>query len=121
MTPMSGSKPKSSRHRATVTCPKLKDNDRDPRLRINVGSLVKTLCKDRRQGPSFLYGSRPPLNGTVWKAREKEKFETNVYDRAQSGKEKEVDASMSVDMSEKATELRMEAEAGLKHGDPRPK
>lgn len=101
--------------------PKLKDNDRDPRLRINIGSLVERLCKDRAQGPSFLYGSRPPPNDTVWKAWEKNKFETNIYDRAHGGKEKEVDNSMSVDMTEKATELRIEAEMGLKLGDPKPK
>ncbi|KAK4207109.1 hypothetical protein QBC37DRAFT_102453 [Rhypophila decipiens] len=93
--------------------PKLEDTERDPRLRIDIGKLVESLRKNRIQGPSFLYGSRPPPNDSVWEAFQKNKFETNIYDRAiQSGKEKEVDNSMSADMSEKATELRVRAEIG---------
>ncbi|KAG7289887.1 hypothetical protein NEMBOFW57_006264 [Staphylotrichum longicolle] len=100
--------------------PKLQDSDRDPRLRIDIGRLVERLRGNRTQGPSFLYGSRPPPNDSVWKAFEKNKFETNIYDRAFGGKEKEVDNSMSVDMAAKATELRIEAEFMAKHfGDPK--
>ena len=90
--------------------PKLQDSDRDPRLRIDIGKLVERLRRNRTQGPSFLYGSRPPPNDSVWKAFEKNKFETNIYDRAHGGKEKEVDNSMSVDMATKATDLRIRAE-----------
>ncbi|KPM42970.1 hypothetical protein AK830_g3589 [Neonectria ditissima] len=95
--------------------PKLTDTDRDPRLRIDVGRLVETLCKSRIQGASFLYGSRPPPNDSVWKAFEKFQFQTKIYDRAW-GKEKEVDNSMATDLSSKATELRV----GAKY-DPRVK
>jgi hypothetical protein len=95
--------------------PKLQDSDRDPRLRIDIGKLVERLLCNRTQGPSFLYGSRPPPNDSVWKAFEKKNFETNIYDRAYGGKEKEVDNSMSVDMAAKATELRIEAEFMAKH------
>ncbi|KAM7195051.1 hypothetical protein V8F33_006920 [Rhypophila sp. PSN 637] len=92
--------------------PKLEDTERDPRLRIDIGKLVESLRKNRIQGPSFLYGFRPPPNDSVWEAFQN-KFETNIYDRAiQSGKEKEVDNSMSADMTEKATELRVGAEKG---------
>lgn len=90
--------------------PKLQDSDRDPRLRIDIGKLVERLRRNRTQGPSFLYGSRPPPNDSVWRAFEKNKFETNIYDRAYGGKEKEVDNSMSVDMTWKATELQIRAE-----------
>ena len=92
--------------------PKLQDADHDPRLRIDIGWLVERLRKNRIQGPSFLYGSRPPPNDSVWEAWKKYKFETNIYDRDNKGKEKEVDNSMSTDMSEKATELRVMAELG---------
>ncbi|KAK4450310.1 hypothetical protein QBC34DRAFT_493973 [Podospora aff. communis PSN243] len=89
--------------------PKLQDSDRDPRLRIDIGKLVKRLREDRIQGPSFLYGSRPPPNDSVWQAFRSNKFETNIYDRAQNGKEKEVDNFMSTGMTKMATELWSEA------------
>ncbi|KAK3291974.1 uncharacterized protein B0H64DRAFT_408550 [Chaetomium fimeti] len=89
--------------------PKLQDSDRDPRLRIDIGKLVGRLLRNRTQGGSFLYGSRPPPNDSVWKAFEKKKFETSIYDRAYNGKEKGVDNAMSVEMTDKATELRVEA------------
>jgi hypothetical protein len=84
--------------------PKLTDSDSDPRLRIDIGKLVGVLRKDRSQGPSFLYGSRPPPNDSVWKEFKKFKFKTKIYDRAH-GKEKEVDNSMATDLSSEATEL----------------
>ncbi|TPX07077.1 uncharacterized protein E0L32_010972 [Thyridium curvatum] len=90
--------------------PKLTDSDRDPRLRIDVGKLIDTLRKDRVQGRSFLYGSRPPPNDSVWKAYEKFRFQTKIYDRSQGGKEKEVDNSMATDLSSEATELSIRAE-----------
>ncbi|KAJ9612440.1 hypothetical protein H2200_004037 [Cladophialophora chaetospira] len=92
--------------------PKLTDSDRDPRLRIDVGKLIDVPRNGRSQGPSFLYGSRPPPNDTVWKAFEKFRFNTKIYDRAR-GKEKEVDNSMATDLSSKATELKIRAEYDL--------
>ncbi|ETI20973.1 hypothetical protein G647_07316 [Cladophialophora carrionii CBS 160.54] len=93
--------------------PKLTDSDIDPRLRVDIGKLIDELRKDRRQGPSFLYGSRPPPNDSVWNAFEKYKFETKIYDRAH-GKEKEVDNSMATDLSSRATELSIRAEYDLR-------
>ncbi|KAF7546085.1 hypothetical protein G7Z17_g8668 [Cylindrodendrum hubeiense] len=89
--------------------PKLTDGDRDPRFRINIGKLVDTLRKNRSQGPSFLYGSRPPPNDSVWNAFKGFKFQTKIYDRV-LGKEKQVDNSMATDMSAEATELKIRAE-----------
>ncbi|OCT44644.1 hypothetical protein CLCR_05915 [Cladophialophora carrionii] len=94
--------------------PKLTDSDIDPRLRIDIGKLIDELRKDRSQGPSFLYGSRPPPNDSVWNAFEKYKFKTKIYDRAH-GKEKEVDNSMATDLSSEATALRVWAEVSLRH------
>ncbi len=100
--------------------PKLQDSDRDPRLRIDIGKLVARLRRNRTQGPSFLYGSRPPPNDSVWKAFEKNKFKTNIYDRAYGGKEKEVDNSMSVGITREATRLSVKAELMAEHlGDPK--
>lgn len=95
--------------------PKLQDSDRDPRLRVDIGKLVKRLrCQHRTQGPSFLYGSRPPPNDSVWEAFKRNKFETNIYDCDHGGEEKEVDNSTSVGMTRSATELRVEAKYNLK-------
>ncbi|EXJ55428.1 hypothetical protein A1O7_08355 [Cladophialophora yegresii CBS 114405] len=93
--------------------PKLTDSDSDPRLRIDVGKLIDMLRKDRSQGASFLYGSRPPPNDSVWNAFEKYKFKTKIYDRAR-GKEKEVDNSMATDLSHAATDLSVRAEYDVK-------
>ncbi|KAH7318337.1 hypothetical protein B0I35DRAFT_240633 [Stachybotrys elegans] len=91
---------------------KLIDGDRDPRLRIDIGRLIDRLRGDRNQGASHLYGSRPPPNDLVWKAFERFRFETKIYDRA-NGKEKEVDNSMATDLSTQATRLATRAEFGL--------
>ncbi|KAK0653848.1 hypothetical protein QBC41DRAFT_61146 [Cercophora samala] len=89
--------------------PKLTGRDHDPRLRINIGKLVNTLCSGRTQRQSYIYGSRPPPNDMVWKQYEKFKFQTKIYDRSSQGKEKEVDNSMSADMTEEAVDLRASA------------
>ncbi|KAK1959773.1 hypothetical protein LY78DRAFT_725000 [Colletotrichum sublineola] len=89
--------------------PKLADGDRDPRLRIDIGKLVNTLCNGRNQCQSYIYGSRPPPNDLVWDQYKKCRFKTKIYDRGANGKEKEVDNSMAVDMSEEAVELRTSA------------
>ncbi|KAF4449970.1 hypothetical protein FALBO_16564 [Fusarium albosuccineum] len=89
--------------------PKLTDRDRDPRLRINVGKLVKTLRGGRSQGTSYVYGSRPPPNDAVWNIFEKCNFRTKIYDRTR-GKEKQVDSAMATDLSVESTRLSTQAE-----------
>lgn len=92
--------------------PKLNGTDRDPRARIDIGALLEKLRKNRIQGPSFLYGSRPPPNDTVWRAFENKMFKTCIFDRNKKNKEKQVDIQMSVDMTEKALELKLSAKNG---------
>ncbi|KAK4197715.1 hypothetical protein QBC40DRAFT_285078 [Triangularia verruculosa] len=89
--------------------PKLNDDDHDPRLRINIGKLAETLCNGRTQVDSYLYGSRPPPNDSVWDQYNKRGFKTKIYNRGSNGKEKEVDNSMAVDLTENAVELRADA------------
>lgn len=89
--------------------------DHDPRLRIDVGRLVRTLRGDRSQCQSFLYGSRPPPNDSVWNVFKRFKFQTKIYDRSDKGKEKEVDNSMATDLSSQATELAVMAKLGGEH------
>jgi hypothetical protein len=98
--------------------PKLEDSDVDPRLRIDIGNMIATLCKGREQGPSFLYGSRPPPNDSVWNAFENNfRFKTKIYNRNLHNKEKEVDNSMATDLVSQATELHVGAkyDAMIKH------
>lgn len=85
--------------------PKLTDSDSDSRLRIDVGNLIRMILKKRQQGKSFLYGSRPPPNDSVWKAFEKFRFVSKIATRTTSGKEKEVDTAMSTDMAFEAAIL----------------
>ncbi|KAB5511377.1 hypothetical protein GE09DRAFT_1272226 [Coniochaeta sp. 2T2.1] len=102
--------------------PKLQDSDRDPRLRIDIGKLVESLRrKHRTQGPSFLYDSRPPPNDSVWESFARNNTETNIYDRDHSGKENEVDNSISVGMTRNATELRVEAKYNPKAAEKKDK
>ncbi|CAK7199211.1 hypothetical protein SEUCBS139899_001884 [Sporothrix eucalyptigena] len=96
--------------------PKLVDGSHDPRLRIDVGRLVNVMLKQRVQGPSHFYGSRPSPNDAVWEAMEKYKFKTKIYDRSAAGpgrgrgREKEVDNSMGADMAQTSTRLEVLAD-----------
>ncbi|KJR89969.1 uncharacterized protein SPSK_06165 [Sporothrix schenckii 1099-18] len=109
--------------KANAHRPKLTDSDQDPRLRIDIGRLVTTLLKanggsdatgkpnrHRVQSKSFYYGSKPPPSDSVWEAMEKNHFETKIYDRAASGREKEVDGSMGADISGIASDLSARAD-----------
>ena len=89
--------------------PPIIDSEHDPRLRINIGKLLHGLGKGRKRVLSFLYGSRPPPNDTVWNAFGRHDFQVNIFDRSFGGKEKEVDNAMSADIAEMATELRVES------------
>ena len=84
--------------------PKLTDSDRDPRLRIDIGKLLNTLRRGRKQGDSSLYGSRPPPNDSVWAAFGGLGFNCKIYDRVR-GREKEVDNSMAADLVASAVYL----------------
>ncbi|KAH7019808.1 hypothetical protein EDB80DRAFT_759873 [Ilyonectria destructans] len=88
--------------------PKLRDGDSDPRLRIKIDKLVDTLRKDRFQAPSFLYGSGPPSDASVWDEYSKLNFQPKIYGRFH-GAEKEVDTSMATDLGYEAAKLTFEA------------
>ncbi|EPE03063.1 hypothetical protein F503_08677 [Ophiostoma piceae UAMH 11346] len=97
------------RVRGNTHMPAIIDSDRDPRLRINIGKLLHELGQGRERVWSFLYGSRPPPNDSVWEAFKRKKFQVKIFDRSFGGKEKEVDNAMSADIAEMATELRVES------------
>lgn len=94
---------------------RLKDTGSDPRLRIDLGKLIDTISKGRRQGDSYLFGSRPPPNDSVWNAAKKRNFDVKVFDRAFDGngdyvgKEKEVDNAMATRLTALATEMGLRA------------
>uniref|UniRef100_A0A8H7N6J8 NYN domain-containing protein n=1 Tax=Bionectria ochroleuca TaxID=29856 RepID=A0A8H7N6J8_BIOOC len=93
--------------------PKLEDCDQDPRYRVNIGKLVSRISNGRSVEGAFLYGSRPPPNDAVWNSYERFGFKVNVYNRANDGKEKQVDSSMATDISRQATKL----EVGAKYDE----
>ncbi|KAK7222125.1 hypothetical protein V2G26_010128 [Clonostachys chloroleuca] len=90
--------------------PKLEDCDQDPRCRVNIGKLVSTISNGRSVEGAFLYASRPPPNDAVWNSYERFGFKVNVYNRANNGKEKQVDNSMATDISRQATTLEVGAQ-----------
>lgn len=78
-----------------------------PRLRVDTGSLIETIRKDRRQGDVFLYGPRPPPNDKVWALKRNHEIQTTVYDFCPN---KSMEAAfMSADLSSVATELTVKA------------
>ncbi|KAM7217642.1 hypothetical protein V8F06_007026 [Rhypophila decipiens] len=87
--------------------PKLQATDQDPRLRIDIGKLLWRLLNGRVQGLSFLFGSRPPPNDSVWRAYEKNRFVVKIFDRTWDNKEKMVDTEMVRQITVKATEMRL--------------
>ncbi|KAM5348616.1 hypothetical protein ACJ41O_008440 [Fusarium nematophilum] len=97
----------------TGRLPKLEDCDQDPRFRLNIGQLVSTISGRRSVKGAFLYGSRPPPNDAVWNSYKRFGFQVNIYNRANNGKEKQVDNSMATDISREATKL----EVGAKYND----
>jgi hypothetical protein len=86
----------------------------DPRLRIDLGRLIEVIAAGREipADSSFLFGSRPPPNDSVWKKARQLGFTVDVFDRERGkphGKEKEVDTAMVAAIIEQATELDVEA------------
>src|ERR1700730_15336553 len=51
-------------------------------------------------GRAVLYGSRPPANDSLWKMAERVGFQVIVFDRHEKHKEKEVETSIAVAMTE---------------------
>jgi hypothetical protein len=79
---------------------RLKDADHDSRFRVDLGRFLTLVTKGRIISKSFLYGSTPPLNDSVWKAAEEKRFVVQKYSRSGSGKAKEVHAAMVCDIME---------------------
>jgi hypothetical protein len=75
----------------------LKDVDHDSRFRVDLGRFLTLVTKGRLISKRFLYGSTPPPNDSVWKAKEKH-FVVQKYSRSGSGKAKEVHAAMVRDI-----------------------
>ena len=84
----------------------LADADRDPRFRVDLGRFVSMVKGDRNIAKAFLYGSIPPPNDSVWNAARKRNFKVQIFKRSAGGKEKEVDVTMSSDITEQVLELK---------------
>jgi uncharacterized LabA/DUF88 family protein len=65
------------------------------------GKLLTFAGGDRKEvGRAVLFGSRPPANDTLWAMARKVGFEVHVFDRNAQNKEKKVDTSIAVSMTE---------------------
>ena len=89
------------------------DADRDPRWRFDAGILKDILLKESGLSPheaTFeprirLYGSRPPVVDSVWKAIELHDIKVRTFLRSSwTRREKEVDAELIADSVEEASE-----------------
>lgn len=79
---------------------KLEGVNIDPRFRVDLGRLLNLITKNCNLSGAFLYGSTPPPNDSVWDAARAKNFEVKIFERSNSGHEKEVDAAMISDITE---------------------
>lgn len=69
------------------------------------GRLYELACPaDARIGRSILFGSRPPVDDSLWNRARRDGFEVRVFDRNAANKEKQVDVSLSTTMMEDSYE-----------------
>lgn len=63
------------------------------------GKLYQALCPaGHKIGRASLFGSRPPVNDSLWQLAENHGFEVHVFDRNFSNKEKQVDVAIATQM-----------------------
>lgn len=72
----------------------------DPRVRLDIGSLVRVLTKGNNFLGGFIFGSKPPSNDSFWNAIEvHSKCKVIAHERSiYTNQEKKVDTSMCVEM-----------------------
>lgn len=72
----------------------------DRTCRLDFGKLVEVTCGFQASVDAKLYGSRPPEHDTVWKMAKERGFKLNIFDRSHYGKEKQVDTTIVMHMTE---------------------
>lgn len=72
----------------------------DHAYRLDFGKLIEITCGYKASVEAKLYGSRPPQQDTVWKMAEEQGFKLNIFDRSYYGKEKQVDTTIVMNMTE---------------------
>ena len=77
--------------------------EKDPRVRIDVGRLMRAVAGEREVKKATMYGSEPPPNDSVWNKMRERKWCVEIKERsAVTGKEKEVDSQLVADVTELA-------------------
>lgn len=72
----------------------------DHRIRIDVGKLAAAIANHRTISNGIVYGSIPPPTDSVWNKMKGDNFEVKCKKRSTwTGKEKQVDAEMSTDIT----------------------
>ena len=78
----------------------------DHSWKIDFGRLIQLAGGEKTGiGRAVLYGSRPPRNDSLWAAAERQGFEVVVHDRNRAGREKKIDTSIAVDITDDARAL----------------
>lgn len=73
----------------------------DHRIRIDYGSLMAVVAKERRVVGAFLYGSKPPENDSLWNKARERGWKVDVKRRSSvTNQEKQVDAQITADIVE---------------------
>jgi uncharacterized LabA/DUF88 family protein len=74
--------------------------------KMDFGKLYQFAGGDQKDvGRAVLYGSRPPVNDSLWSIAKSRGFEVVVYDRNIQNREKKVDTSIAADMIADSYEL----------------
>jgi len=73
----------------------------DTSYRLDFGKLIQITCGFQASvNKAKLYGSRPPTHDTVWDMAKEKGFELIIFDKSYYGKEKKVDSTIVMNMTE---------------------
>ena len=78
---------------------RLKDTDKDSRVRVDLGRFLNLVTKERDLVTPFLYGAVPPRNDTVWKAAREKNYVVQTFEKTNTGKEEKLHNAISTDIT----------------------
>lgn len=84
----------------------------DERFRIDMGRIVEALLQGCKLKYAKLYGYEPPANDSLWKMIRSRGIVVDAFQRNSKDAEKEVDTSLTADVTEMAGDLRDEEPTG---------
>ena len=76
------------------------ENLSDIKWRIDFGQLLNILAESSKLEKAMLFGSRPPENDSLWEEAKKKGFKPYILDRNTNNKEKGVDITMALEITD---------------------